>query len=148
MDPHELLELDILIAERLMGWTVFRYRPEAHRQDYEAWLARFRRQDPTALHLGNGDTAMSRYSMRLSEPEEDGEHTVEEWSPSRNIADAMEVVRTLRSDGFQGYVCWETGPLYRASFRTENRKVDVEDLAETPELAIARAAAKVAGLPT
>lgn len=145
MDPRdaELLKLDILIAEKLMGWTVYRYRPETGRKSYEEWLARFRAKDATALHLGNEDVKMYRYSERLTNGDEDEDLQGEEWSPSRSIADAMEVVRKLRSEGYHGDVRWEAGPLYKASFRTGDGKVDVEDMEETPELAIARAAAQL-----
>jgi hypothetical protein len=115
-------ELDALVAEKVMGWTVYRYKLEGGHAIYEAWLKRFKKRERNVLYLDNAGELGGRYSEELTLADDDERPQCEDWSPSTDIRAAMEVVAKIGTglalhwdpsekhlDGHEGIGSWLAG---------------------------------------
>jgi len=118
MTNEEMSELDQWLAENVMGW-------------------RFRKRIP---HVFGAPPA---YVIDIGTEEQDFVMYVEDWTPTRNIAQAFEVVEKMEKNGF----CFELSDspfqTWDAIFEFQlNKKEFAIGAIETPALAICLAAKK------
>lgn len=99
-------ELDALVAEKVMGWAVYRYELEGSRAIYEAWLKRFKDREKNVLYLDNAGS-LGRYSEELTQADDNEEPQCEDWSPSTDIRAAFEVAAKV---GTNFVVQWVEDP--------------------------------------
>ena len=127
-------ELDALIAEKVMGWTVYRWNSEG---GYDAWLKGFRAADAHAIFLSNSNTLSC-----FSHVDNNDRLQIKEWHPSTDIAAAWDVVKHLQRPF--SLERWSDGR-WQASFASKIAR-GMWPVAETSELAICRAALRWLGV--
>lgn len=87
-------ELNALVAERVMGWSVYGSVGDGSQEVYNQWLEHFRRRESNSLYLDKAGR-LWRYTEKLTESRIDGIPQAEVWSPSTDIRDAFEVVAKI-----------------------------------------------------
>jgi hypothetical protein len=86
-------EIDALVAEKVMGWSVYGSIGDSSPEFYNKWLEHFRKKESQFLYLDKVGR-LWRYAEKLTEARE-GELQSEGWSPSTDIQAAFEVVAKI-----------------------------------------------------